>query len=116
MAAGAPAGSLAQEVSSGRDVGKIADEDVAIGRLLLVMAAQAKCLVARDQQPRIHAAVGIMAGGAAFAHRLMPEHEGPRLCDVALGAGFVGGLEIRPAAFAAVGDHGAFMRVVAIRT
>ena len=116
MATGAPAGSLAQEVATGRDVGKIADEDVAVGRLLLVMAAQAKGLVARNQQPRIDAAVRSVAARAAFAQGLMLEHERSCLCDVAPRADFIGRLQFRPAALASVGNHVTFMRIVAIRT
>ena len=116
MTTGAPAGPLAQKVAGGRDVSEIADENVAIGCLLLVMAAQAKRLVARNQQPRVHATVRVVAGGAAFAQRLMLEHERSRLCDVALGTDLIGRLEVRPAALSAGGNDGSFMRIVAIRT
>jgi len=87
-----------------------ADEEAAVGRLLLEMAAQAKRLVARNQQSGIHAPVRIVAYGAAFAHRLMLEHERPELLHVALGADFIFPHEFRPAAL----DHRTFMRVVAV--
>ena len=46
MTTGAPAGTLAQKVATGADVNEVADGDGAAGCLLLVMAAQAKRLVA----------------------------------------------------------------------
>lgn len=82
MASRAPAGAAIQE----RRVIEITDEDRAGRRLLLVMAAQAKRLVARNQQASVDAAMRIVAGGAAFAHRFMLEHEGPGLRRVAFDA------------------------------
>ena len=106
MAARAPAGSAVQE--SG--VVRVADEDGAGRRLLLEMAAQAKRLVARDEQPRVHAAVRIVAGGAALAHGLMLEDEGTRLRDVAAGADLIRRENIGSGAL----DDRAFMRIMAI--
>ena len=65
-----------------------ADKEAAAG-LLLEMAFQAEALIAHLKHFVIHRAVGIMAGGAAFAHGLMFKHERPALGDVAFKAGIV---------------------------
>jgi len=88
----------------------VADENGARGRLLLEMAAQAEGLVARDQQPRIHAAVRVVARRAAFAHRLMLEHERTALRRVAPDADIIGRLQVGHAAF----NHRALVRIVAV--
>jgi len=106
MTTRAPAGPTVHE----RGVIKIADVDVAIGLLLLEMAAQAKRLIARNEQSGIHAPVRVVACRAAFAHRLMLEHERSELLRVALGADIILPHEFRPAAL----DHRTFVRVVAV--
>lgn len=106
MTARAPAGPFA--CKSGGVI-HVADEDPG-GRLLLEMAAQAQRGVTRNEHSRVHAAVRVVAGGAAFAHRLMLEHERPELLGVALGADFILPHEFRPAAL----DDRAFVRIVAV--
>ena len=108
MAARAPAGPATQE----RGVVLSSNVNLAGGRLLLEVAAQAERGVARNQQSCIHAAVRRVAGGAAFAHRLVLKHERTKLRRVALGADFILRQKFRPAAF----NYGAFMRIVAVPT
>src|SRR5450631_1665111 len=110
MATSAPASSLGKKVTTGLDVSEIANEDRTVRGLLLEMAAQTERLDARNQQTRIHAAVWIVAGGAAFPHRFMLEDEGTGLGSMALDADIVLSHEFRSAAF----DHVAFVRVVAV--
>ena len=88
----------------------IANVDCASCKLPLEVTAQAERLIARDQHSGVHASVRIVTGGAAFAHRLMLEHERPELLHVALGADFILTHEFR----AAARDHRAFVRIVAI--
>lgn len=106
MATRAPAGPATQK----RVVIYIADINSAGGRLLLEMAAQAKRGVARDQQSGINAPMRIVAGDAAFVHRLMLKHKRTGLRRVALGTDFILRHEFRAAAF----NHRAFMGIVAI--
>lgn len=88
----------------------ITNEDGAGGVLLLEMAAQAKRLIARNQQTRIDAAMWIVTGDATFAHRLMLEHKWTLLRRVAFNANIIFRHEFRPAAF----NHVTFVRIVAI--
>ena len=74
MAAGAPATALAQ---LGRVV--YATNQDGTGLDLLEMAFQAQVGVPFGEHPGIDAAVRRMAGGAAFAHRLMLKHKRPVL-------------------------------------
>jgi len=70
MAARAPTSSFSEEVtatSTGLNVNKTADHDGSIGRLLLIVAAQAKGLIACNQHPGIDAAVRVVACRATFA-------------------------------------------------
>jgi hypothetical protein len=106
MAARAPAGSTGKE----RRVILARDVNMAVGGLLLEMAAQTKRGVARDQHPGIHGTVRIVAHGAAFAHGLVLKNERSELPRVALGAGFILGHKFRAAAH----NHGTFVWTMAI--
>jgi hypothetical protein len=64
-----------------------ADKDSARGGLLLEMTTQAKVGVPSDEHFLIHRAMNGVTGGAAFAHSLMLEDEGPALGGMALAAG-----------------------------
>ena len=63
MTARAPAGSTVQKCG----VIEIADKDLTRRGLLLEMAAQAKRLIARNEQSGIHAPVRVVACRATFA-------------------------------------------------
>lgn len=106
MAARTPAGSTGKE----RRVILARDVNMAVGGLLLEMAAQTKRGVARDQHPGVHGTVRIVAYGAAFAYRFVLKNERSELRRVALGAGFVLGHKFRAAAH----DHGTLVWTMAI--
>ena len=57
--------------------------------LLLEMAFEAKVLVPLHQHFIVHRSVRVVAGGAAFTHRLVFKHERPSLGNVAFGTGFI---------------------------
>lgn len=82
MTAGRPAGAEAQQ----RPVIDLADPDLTRGRLDLGMAFQAEVGVAFGDHLGVDRTVGRMAAGAAFAQRLVLEHERPGLLAVAGGA------------------------------
>src|SRR5689334_13811506 len=86
------------------------DEDLPPGGLLLEMALEAQDRIALDEHPRVDRSVRLMAGRAAFAHRLMLEDEGPALRDVALATGILLGGKRRPAA----DNHLALVRIMAV--
>lgn len=106
MASRTPAGSATQK----RGVIHIADINCAGGCLLLEMATQTKCRVARNEQSGVHAPMRIVAGDAAFAHRLVLKHEWTSLRCMAFGAEVIERREFCPAA----GNHRAFVRIVAV--
>ena len=85
MAAGRPAGALLQPAR----VIVIANENLAVRRLLLEMAFQAEIGVALREQFLIHRAMRRMAGDTTFANRFVFENEGPALRGVALQTGSV---------------------------
>ena len=60
-----------------------------IGSVGLSVTPQTEITIANRQQLCVHGAVGIMAGGAAFAQRGMFKNERPGLLAVALGTGLV---------------------------
>lgn len=108
VAAGAPAGSTGKE----RRVILVRDVNMAVGGLLLEMAAQAKRGIARNQQPGVHGTMRIVARGAAFTHRFVLKNERTELCRMAFGADIILGHEFRPAAH----DHGTLVRIMTITT
>ena len=106
MAGGTPAGPSAEK----RRVIAPADEDPPRRGLLLEMALEAKGLIARHQQALIHRTVRLVAGGAAFAQRLVLEHKRAELHRVAFAARFILRQQGRPTAL-----HGRpFVRIMAI--
>src|SRR6185295_3351296 len=82
VATGRPTGALLQ--TSG--VIAIADEDFAVGPLLLEMTFEAEVRVALDQHLLVDRAVRRMAGHAAFADRFMFKHKRAALRGVTLEA------------------------------
>jgi hypothetical protein len=101
-----PAGAALEEGG----VVEAADEDLAAGRLLLEMALKAEGGIALGEEPGIDGAVGMMAGGAAFAHGFVFEDVGTALGGMALVTGFVFGEQRGVSAQ----DGIAMMRIVAI--
>ena len=88
VASGRPTGSHLQQLG----VVRIADVNASGGdarTLNLRVTAQTQVGVARDEHFFVDRTVRIMAGGAAFAQRLMPEDERSRLLAMALGAAFI---------------------------
>ena len=88
MAAGSPARPDLQK----RRMIRVADVDVSGGNirpLHLRVAAQAKIRVACDKHLLVDRAVGIVAGGATFAHRRMLENKRAHLVAMTLRAAFV---------------------------
>lgn len=74
--------------------------DLASGGRRLEVAAQAEVPITGDEHLLINRAVRIMAGGAAFAHRAMLEHEWPLLLGVAVRAILVLSRERKSALYA----------------
>lgn len=89
-----------------------ANDDHARGCLLLEMALETEVLVALHEHPCVHAAVRVVAGGAAFMHGLVFKDERSALSGVAARAGLVLRGELRATAL----DRVALVRVVAIGT
>jgi hypothetical protein len=90
-----------------------ASQDLGItgGGRALKVALEAEICVAGDQHLGVYRAVRVMAGCAPFTHCIVNEYKGTFLRRMALGAGFVLGLESR-AALAL--DGIAFMRVMTV--
>jgi hypothetical protein len=82
---GIPAGAALEEGG----VIEAADEDLAAGCLLLEMALHAEGGVALGEEFGVDRAMGVVAGGAAFAHGFVFEDVGPTLCGVALVTAFI---------------------------
>src|ERR1700728_4811120 len=106
MAATAPAGAARDE----RRMVHIANQQHAGTGLLLEMALQAQVLIARDEHFLVHAAVRIVADGAAFADGFMFEDKRAALLRMALEAGFIRARRRSRATL----DHPALVRIVAI--
>ena len=87
MAAGRPTRAAAQA----RRVTATADENGSRRSLLLEMALEAKIGVARDEHLRVHRAVRLVAGRAAFARGFVLEDERSALHRMALETRFVFG-------------------------
>lgn len=87
-----------------------ADVDSPRSGLLLEVAFQTQHMIPLSQHSRVHRAVWAMTGRAAFAHRLVFEHERASLRDVA----FAASLLFRREGSASSDDGLSFMRVVAI--
>jgi hypothetical protein len=106
MASRAPAGSATQE----RGVIHIADINCTGGGLLLEMAPQTECRIARNEQSGVHTPVWIVAGHAPFVHRFMLEYKRTGLRRVAFGADLIERREFRATAW----NYRTFVRVVAV--
>lgn len=86
------------------------DVNMAVGLLLLEMAAQTKRGIARNQHSGVHRAMRIVAGRATLAQRFVLENERSELPRVALGADIFLRHEFR----AAPHDHGTLVRIMTI--
>ena len=75
-----------------------ADEQLAGGRLLLIVALEAQRLVTRLEHLRVHRAVRIVTRGAVVAQRFVFENEGAALGLVAFQARFIRALKLRATA------------------
>ena len=81
------------------------------GGLLLIMAFEAKVGISGGEHFLVHAAMGIMTGGAAFAHGCVFKDMRSALLGMAFETGFIG----RSVRGEATLDGPAFMRVMTIR-
>ena len=106
MAARRPTGATGQETR----VVTPTDKNHSRSGLLLEMALQAKRVVPLHQHLLIHGAMHRMAGGAAFAHRLVLEDKGTALRRVAPCAG----VRLRCVRERAAMSGVAFVRIVAV--
>src|SRR5512140_3411967 len=88
MTTGAPAGALAQQLG----VGDLADVDLAgshAAALNLGVASEAEVRIGLGQKLAVQRAMRIVAGCAAFTHRLMLKNEGTGLFAMTLLAALV---------------------------
>ena len=106
VAAGGPAGAATEE---GRMVAS-ADQDDAWGGLLLEVTLQTEVGVAGLEHLRVHGAVRIVAGDAAFAGGFVLEDVGAGLGSVTFDATAVDAVKLR----SAFGDRSTLVRVVTV--
>lgn len=109
VATAAPTGAAGKEGPAAALMQKVADRN-ARGGLLLEMATKTKILIARNEHFLIYAAVGVVAGGAAFPESFVLEYEWPALRGMAFEAGFISGSLHGESTL----DHPAFMRIMAV--